>query len=394
MMKRIAIVHPFLGTKAGSGSIYKCLKIIEALKDFYDLSLITGAPSVDLSVLNRQWETNILKGDIHFKKIPLFFLRYTPRFMALRHSLVGRYSRAHAHEYDLMLSAYNPYDFGVRGIQFIGDLIFSDKLRTIFHSMPEDREAAWFYKDSLWRTLYLKAGRLLYPATKEGLWRNLTIANSCWTRDLLYKVFGEDSLVVYPPVPDMDSNVPWARREEGFVTIGNLVPFKQIERSIRIIQVVRGTGLNVHLHLIGDILDKVYAHKILGFCRNNADWCFYEGPLYGRDKMILIEGHKYGIHGAQVEGFGIAVAEMIKAGCVVWVAEGGGQTEIVESAQLVFRSEEDAVRKIAAILRDETELECLRRHLLQRSRAFMLERFFSDIRRIVADFVGRDGPKD
>jgi glycosyltransferase involved in cell wall biosynthesis len=389
MMKRIAIIHPFLGTKTQSGSVYKCLKIIEALKDFYDLYLITSTPKVDFNILNNQWQTNILEGDIHIKKIPLFLLRSTPYFMAFRHSFIGRYCRAHAREYDVMISAYNPYDFGVRGIQFIGDLIFSDKLRGIFHSMPDDRENSWFYKDTWWRALYLKAGRHLYSATEEGLWRNLTIANSGWMQKLLYRVLGVDSLVIYPPVQDVAHSIPWAQREEGFVTVGNLVPFKQIERSIRILQAVRGQGFDVHLHIVGYIIDQVYAHKILETCRKNANWCFYEGPLYGRDKMLFLESHKYGIHGAQVEGFGIAVAEMVKAGCVVWVAEGGGQTEILESEALTFGNEEDAVKKIKIILNDEAQLDGLRHHLHQRAQAFALDNFSSSVRRAVADFLER-----
>ena len=390
-MKKIAVVHPFLETKSGSGSIYKCLKIIEVLKDIYDLSLITGTPKVDFPALNKQWGTNIRREDIHILKVPLYFLRYVPLFMGLRHSLVGRYCRAHGREFDVMISAYSPYDFGVLGIQFIGDLIFSEKLRAIYHSMPDDREAAWFYKDSWWRMLYLKAGRLLYPATEEGLWRNLTVSNSRWTRDVLFKAYGVESLVIYPPVPDIDFQIPWNLKEEGFVTISNLVPFKQVERSIRIIQAVRSQGFDVHLHIVGDIVDRVYANKVLEICRQNADWCFYEGPRYGRDKVRLIDAHKYGIHGAETEAFGIAVAEMIKAGCVVWVAEGGGQSEIVEAEHLIFRSEEDAVRKILAFRRDRERQDDIRRHLNRRAQDFALENYSTCIRSVVADFIKREG---
>jgi glycosyltransferase involved in cell wall biosynthesis len=392
MMKKIAIVHPFLGTAAGSGSLFKCLKIIEALRGYYDLYLITGAPQVDFAALNDIWATDIQPGDIRIVRIPLFLPRYIRHFMAFRHSLVGRYCQIHAREYDVMLSAYNPYDFGVKGIQFIGDFLFSPKLRAILHPMPDDREFSWFYKSSLWRDLYMKLGRCLYAATEEGLWQNLTIANSLWTRDLLLKNFGVDSIVVYPPVANVESRIPWSNKEEGFVTISNLVPFKQVERSIHIVQAIRNHGFNVHLHLVGEILDQVYANKILGLCQGNSDWCFFEGPLYNQDKMRLVDGHKYGIHSAQVEGFGIAVAEMVKAGCIVWVAEGGGQTEIVESELLTFKSEEEAVIKILAIFQDMTQQEQLRRLLLQRSQAFTLEKFFSDLRRIVADFIIGESP--
>ena len=39
--------------------------------------------------------------------------------------------------------------------------------------------------------------------------------------------------------------------------------------------------------------------------------------------------HRYGIHGMREEHFGMAPAEMVRAGVIVWVPRGGGQMEIV-----------------------------------------------------------------
>jgi len=39
---------------------------------------------------------------------------------------------------------------------------------------------------------------------------------------------------------------------------------------------------------------------------------------------------RYGIHGAEGEGFGIAIAEMVKAGCVTFAPAVGGPAEILD----------------------------------------------------------------
>ena len=39
--------------------------------------------------------------------------------------------------------------------------------------------------------------------------------------------------------------------------------------------------------------------------------------------------HRYGIHGMREEHFGMAPAELARAGAIVWVPRGGGQMEIV-----------------------------------------------------------------
>ena len=51
------------------------------------------------------------------------------------------------------------------------------------------------------------------------------------------------------------------------------------------------------------------------------------------------------------EHFGMAPAEMARAGCIVWVPRGGGQMEIVgREPALMYESDDEAVEKISATL--------------------------------------------
>lgn len=85
----------------------------------------------------------------------------------------------------------------------------------------------------------------------------------------------------------------------------------------------------------------------------------------------------------------MAPAEMVRAGCVVWVPGGGGQLEIVgEDSRLTYSSEDDGVEKIVAALADEAGEARLREALAARATRFSTAHFTAQVRRIVAEFQG------
>jgi len=106
----------------------------------------------------------------------------------------------------------------------------------------------------------------------------------------------------------------------------------------------------------------------------------------GQRKKELLTHHRYGIHACH-DAFGIAVAEMVDAGCIVFVPEGGGQVEIVNHPELIFADDADAVDKILAVLASEAKQESLRTHLVDMSQRFSATTFMGIMRRTVADFL-------
>lgn len=74
-----------------------------------------------------------------------------------------------------------------------------------------------------------------------------------------------------------------------------------------------------------------------------------------REKLSeLISSQKFGIHGHNFEHFGMAIAEMITGGCIVFSPNGGGQVEIVNGCkEVLYDDTEDAVEKIEGVLNDE-----------------------------------------
>jgi glycosyltransferase involved in cell wall biosynthesis len=381
MTPRVAVVHPHL--VAGGGSEAVALGAIQALQDDHRVTLITmGRP--DLQALNGKYGTDIDTG-----KFETRFLAIPPgmktRFDALRGFRLARYCRRHAREYDVMISAYNVMDFGVPGIQMIADFSFDDDVR---RELDFESGAAGnaLHKASAGRSIYLGLARALAGDREVGWKRNRTVANSEWTRGLLRERFGLDSEVIYPPVVGDFPRLPWSEREAGFVFMGRLAPEKGIRSIIEILGDVRKEK-PVHLHILGRRGPTAYARELEDLRRQHGDWVHLEGEMYGPEKAAFLAGHKYGISGCRREAFGIAVAEMVKARCLVWVPDGGGQTEIVDHPGLVYTGRDHAVSLILGALGAAAAETGLRRHLEARAEVFSSTRFAGEMRSLVRDFL-------
>ncbi len=386
MKPRVAVVHPQL--VPGGGSEACAMWTLQALQASARLTLITmGRP--DLQAMNRNYGTTVEPDELEGRYLPVPPGTRT-RFDALRGFWLARYCRRHARDFDVMISAYNVMDFGVAGIQRIDDFSFDDGLRRELHAASGAADGV-FYQGSAWRSLYLGLARALAGRTADGWKRNRTAANSEWTRDLLRERFGVASEVIYPPVVGGFPRVPWSEREAGFVVIGRLVPEKGIRLVIDILADVRREK-PVHLHILGRRGRAAYARELEELCRRNRDWVHLEGEMYGPEKAAFIAKHKYGLSGCRNEAFGIATAEMVKAGLLVWVPDDGGQKEIVAHPGLVYSGRDHAASLILAALDGPGVEAGLRRHLEGRADFFSTGRFVGEMGVLVRDFLkeGRD----
>lgn len=79
---------------------------------------------------------------------------------------------------------------------------------------------------------------------------------------------------------------------------------------------------------------------------------------------------------------------MVRAGCIVFVPDGGGQVEVIGGeAQLRDASRDDAVAKIACTLDDAALQERLRAHLAGRADALSTEHFARRLLDLVCRFA-------
>jgi glycosyltransferase involved in cell wall biosynthesis len=78
---------------------------------------------------------------------------------------------------------------------------------------------------------------------------------------------------------------------------------------------------------------------------------------------------------------------MVKGGCIVFVPNGGGQTEIVNHPALIYEDDDDAVRKIETVLAGAALQESLREHLSQAAQRFSIENFKTVILHVLGRFL-------
>ncbi len=385
---RVAVIHPQI--KTGGGSEACVLRILEALHEEHDLTLITSN-KIDFAELNAFYETRLGPEDVRTVRVaPPLLLRSGNWFSALRGFRLNDYCRAAAGDFDLMFSAYNPMDFGRPGIQYLLDPLFNTRLLQMLNPTPR-RLRRWFYKDSFYRRAYLKLGERLSSYSPEAVRQNVTVVDSDWMGGLTRAALKLETQTLYPPVPDAARNSPWDKREDGFLCVGRIVPEKQVERAMKIVAAVRRELPGIHLHVVGRVGDAAYFRSLRRLARSLGDWIAFEIEVPAARKAEILASHKYGIHGKENEPFGITVAELVKAGCLVWVPRGGGQVEIVAHDSLTYSGIEDGAARILSVLKDEGRQADLRAHLASRASLFSLGRFESEVKRIVAKFFEDHG---
>jgi len=381
---KIAVVHPPFGW---GGSDAVALWTLAALKDDYDVSLIISG-SVDIQRLNEFHGTKLAPQDFSILQVPLpLGVRNPKKFAALRGRFIQRYCQRVAPSFDLMVSAYNPCAFGVRGIQIVADL------QELPQILPLRNWRRWWYGKTPLRKAYLKLCDSISHTSPAAWKNNLTLVNSKWTAELMRDSYGVETGVLYPPVSSEFSPVPYGKRETGFVCIGRIIPEKGIETIVEILARVRDRGHNVHLHVVGGAeSNSTYADNLQQKLQDlYPDWVFFEGRVDEGNKNELIWNHRFGISGRQNEPFGIAVAEMVKSGCIVFVPDNGGQVEIVNHRDLVYQDVPDAVERIDKVLSSPESQDSLREHLSLGAQEFSVEAFQQGIMNVVSDFFKAAG---
>lgn len=387
MKIKVGIVHGHLGSGNG-GSEAKAMWAAEALKRDFGVSLVTAGP-VDLAQLNRFYGTAVGPTEVAVRSLPMprpLAVRTAPS--ALRGAFVDRALKQIAHEYDLLISVYNLCDFGVPAIQCVADFSWDEELRRRFDPPPAGAQG-FFHRVPWLRGSYLRLCRIIAPPSGRNLFagEDMIVANSRWTAITLYDKYSAMASVIYPPVTGQFLDVPYERRSDDIVCIGRISPEKRIERMIRIVGAIRSRGYGVRLRIVGPLDNSPYSRTIVSLAQLHPEWVLLEGRCVGDEKARIMAECRYGIHGREGEAFGIALAEMVKAGCITFASAEGGQAEIVDHEALLYRSEDDAVNKIVAVLKDGALRKSLRHHLRGQAGKFSAEHFMSELRAAVERFA-------
>ena len=380
--KKVAVVQPFL--VAGGGTEAVTAWMLEALKADFDLTLVSYS-DVDLNELNRYYGTELQSGDLSLvrRKVP-YPLNRTARFLFLKDHLMGRYCRSVRHNFDLFINVGGVMDFGARGVQYMALAPGA----TLAKVLVGDRSLPFWYR-ALKRTSMVLV-QLVCGFSEKRARQNTTLVTSKWAGELAHRLYGiSDAQVVYPPVNSTPETPGWGGREEGFLCVARVSPEKRIERVIEILSSLRDRGFDISLRVIGRHDNPDYLAKLSGTAAYDASWVHLDGLLSRDELQGLMVRYKYGINAAEDEPFGIGLAELVTNGCIVFVPNSGGQTEIVDDPQLVFSSVDEAVRKIAEVLESSEKQRALLNHLSGKRGTFSTESFCAGLHEIVSGILSQ-----
>ena len=158
--------------------------------------------------------------------------------------------------------------------------------------------------------------RLWDARTANGV--DLFVANSRYIARRIRKTYGRDAKVLYPPV-DVDSFSPTRIKEDYYIAVSRLVPYKRVDL---IVEAFARTPQR-RLIVAGD-------GPLTARCRSLAGPNIeFRGALPKAQLRTLMENARALIFAAE-EDFGITVAESLACQTPVICYGRGGATEIVE----------------------------------------------------------------
>ncbi|MBM3806880.1 MAG: glycosyltransferase [Acidimicrobiia bacterium] len=362
---RVLFVHRSLAPPGGGTAVAAWM--LHMLAHEHDVTTLTTDPWSPAAT-NAFYGTSIPDS---VKRIvippPLRWLSGLPedRLTRLRLCSVLHYARPIADRFDLLVSGENYAPFPRRGIQYVN---YPADLQPAPAKWPVLVNGYFAFCD------WLLGGRWADAA------QNVTLANSQWTADGLERL-GEVSrpIVVYPPVIKPEG-LSWSKRDDAFLCIGRFHGSKRIELAIAIVKRVRESVLpSARLLLVGSAVDAHYTKRIRRMALREGDWIDFREDLSRQQLNALMGRTKYGIQAMENEHFGMATAEMTRAGCLVFAHRSGGTPEVLDHENAVlWSSEDEAVARISAIVqggRGDVLSSRLRVHAEKFSSEAFIERF-------------------
>ena len=380
-MKRVLLVQPSMQPPGGGHGV--AAWVLQALVPEHRVTVLSWQ-RVDIDPINRFFGTHLKPGDFDTLVVPWHW-RVIPDHLPVpaalvRLSLLMRYTRRVTSGFDVVFGVFNETDFGRKGIQYI-------HYPTYLRPRPAV-DLRWYHASQWPLRLYYAAADWVADFSLDRLKQNVTLVNSDWTGAHVQRFLGVTTRTLYPPVADPAPGAPWAERRNGFLTIGRISPEKEFERVMTILARVRERGPAVTLTIVGtwDRHVRRYRDRLFEQARSLGSWIEFRQNVSRDELRALMATHRYGIHGMREEHFGMAPAELARAGCIVWVPRGGGQMEAVgHEPALMYDSDDEGVEKIVRTIESPAEQDRLRQ-VLTASERFSTAHFIEQVREIVNEF--------
>ena len=227
---------------------------------------------------------------------------------------------------------------------------------------------------------------------------NKVICNSYFTKEVIDREFGVDSIVLYPPV-EVHQIKP-LRKQNIILYVGRFSQLEQSKNQHILIEVFRelythgGKGWKLILAGGADVGVGAYIDQLqsriegypIGIIQSPS---FNElKKLYGEAKIFWTAAG-YGVDEIKTprktEHFGITLVESMSAGCVPLAYNAGGHKEILSDNEngYLWNTEDELLRKTKEVIDDPKVMKSISENAKEDSRVYEYERFEAEVAELI-----------
>jgi glycosyltransferase involved in cell wall biosynthesis len=197
------------------------------------------------------------------------------------------------------------------------------------------------------------------------------ISNSNFVREWSRDKYGRDSVVIHPPV-DVDSFTLCEDKEDYYIFISRLVPYKRIDLLLEAFRVMGDKKLIV----IGDGSDYERLKKL------GSKNILFKGFMSSKELKPLLKKAKAFVFTSK-EDFGIAPIEALSCGTPVIAYGKGGVLDSVKHKEHGYLFDEQSPKSIIGAVKDFEKLEFDYKYISDYAKMFSKKRFQDEFKSFV-----------
>jgi len=329
---KIALVHDWLNTRVGGSE-----KVLIELANLYP----------DAPIYTLLFRSQFYRGLIDPKRVHTSRLQHLPRALTDRPRYLlplipAAIEQFDFSDYDVVISSSNAFSKGIiTGPKTLHICYCYSPMRFAWDYWPRylDEQRIGRIRRYLASSAISKV-RLwdYYSAQRVDQW----IAISDHIAARIDKFYGAKSQVINPPV-EIETFEPNPKRQDYYVTLATLTPYKKIDLAI-----VACNQLKRRLIVIGEGFSRARLEAMAG------PTVSFAGRVTDAEKTKLL-GEAKGLIAPQEEDFGIAMVEALASGTPVIAYSRGGASEIVGPGLGVLYNNDSVDGLIAAIRQRERQ---------------------------------------
>jgi len=357
---KVAIVHDWLVTIAGAEKV-----LIELLELFPQADLFSIveflSPLERKKLLNKKAKTTFIQ---HLPFSSKFFRNYLPFFPLAIEKLELK-------EYDLIISSSWAFAKGIKKEPHQKHICYCHTpIRYAWDLFEEYTSSLPPIKKQIVRII-LKNIRLWDIKTSKNV--DLFIANSSCVQERIKRIYKRKAVVINPPI-DTYKFEPWFKKEDYYLTLSRLVPYKKTALIVEAFNNMPDKKLIV----VGKGEELSYLQKI---AKSNIQVLGYQED---KEVVNLMQRAKGFVYGA-LEDFGIVMGEALSTGTPVIAYGKCGALDIVkEGKNGIFFHEQTPQEIIKAVKKFEEiefDYEIIRNSALKFSR----ENFRKKVKKVIGE---------